>query len=40
MVQLIYDKFLPNKISQTEIRETPENYFSSHIHTFVKLEGV
>lgn len=37
MVQLIYDKFLPNEISQAEIKETPENDFSSCIRTFVKL---
>ena len=40
MVQSIYDKLLPNEISQTETKETPENYFSSHIRRFVKLEGV
>lgn len=40
MVQLIYDKFLPIEISQAEMKETPEDDFSSCIHTFVKLEGV
>lgn len=40
MVQLIYDHFLPNEVSQAEIKEAPQNGICSRIHTFVKLEAV